>query len=87
MNFILFKPVNGASKQELDIFHTLVLQRVIADIRRFDGEPDVKERHPITQPVLRAMLAQFNRNTRIGANLYAAFYLAFAGFLQMGKFT
>lgn len=77
----------GASKQELEIFHTPVLQRVIAGIRRFNGEPDVKERHPITRPVLRAMLARLDKNTRKGANLYAAFCLAFAGFLRMGEFT
>ena len=76
-----------ASKQELEIFHTPVLQRIIAGIRRFNGEPDAKERHPITRPVLRAMLARLDKNTRKGANLYAAFCLAFAGFLRMGEFT
>ena len=77
----------GASKQELEIFHTPVLQRIIAAIRRFIGEPDAKERHPITWPVLYTILARLNRNTRKGANLYTAFCLAYAGFLQMGKFT
>ena len=77
----------GASKQELEIFHTPVLQRIIAGIRRFNGEPDAKERHLITRLVLRAMLARLDRNTRKRANLYAAFCLAFAGFLRMGEFT
>lgn len=77
----------GASKEDLEIFHTPLLERVIAGIRRFNGEPNVKERHPITRPVLRAMLTRLDKNTRKGANLYAAFCLAFAGFLRMGEFT
>ena len=76
-----------ASKQKLEIFHTPFLQQVIAGIRRFNEEPDVKERHPITWPVLHAMLALLDKNTRKRANLYAVFCLAFTGFLQMGEFT
>lgn len=77
----------GASIPELDIFHTPILQQILAGIRRFNGEPDTKERHPITRPVLRAMLTRLDKNTRRGANLHAALCLAFAGFLQMGEFT
>lgn len=39
------------------------------------------------RPVLRAMLARLDKNTRKGTNLYAAFCLAFAGLLRMGEFT
>lgn len=77
----------GASKEELEIFHTPILERIIAGIRRFNGESNIKERHPITRPVLRAMLTRLDKNTRKGASLYAAFCLAFAGFLRMGEFT
>ena len=77
----------GAFKQELKIFHTLVLQWVIADIRRFNKKPDIKERYPITWLVLHAMLAQLDKNIQKEANLYAAFCPAFAGFLQIGEFT
>ena len=52
-----------ASKEELEIFHTPILERIIAGIRRFNGEPNVKERHPITRPVLRAMLTRLDKNT------------------------
>ena len=76
----------GASKQKLEIFHTLVLQQVIAGVRRFNGEPNIKEQHPITRPVLRAMLVQLDKNTQKRANLYTAFCLAFTGFLQIDEF-
>lgn len=36
-----------ASKEELDIFYTPILEHIIASIRRFNGKPNVKKRHPI----------------------------------------
>lgn len=77
----------GTSKEDLEIFHTPLLEQVIASIRRFNGEPNIKERHLITRPVLRAILTRLDKNTRKGANLCTAFCLAFGGFLRMGEFT
>ena len=33
------------------------------------------------------MLPYFNRRTKAGSTIYAAFYLAFAAFLRVGEFT
>ena len=63
-----------------------IVERIIASIRRFNGKPKMKERHPVTQLVLLLMLTRLDKNTRKGANLYAAFFLAFAGSLRIGKF-
>lgn len=77
----------GVSKQELEKFHTPILQRIIVVIQRFNKKPDTKEHQPITQPVLCAMLGRSDKNTRKGANLYSAFCLVFSDFLQIEKFT
>lgn len=79
--------VDMGTRKELDIFHHPTLERVIQGIRRLRGEPDVKERLPITRPILLNILATFNTRTQTGATFHAAFCLAFAGFLRMGEFT
>ena len=71
----------------LAVFHHPQLQRMIAGIRRLRGEPDTKERCPITKDVLMKLLPLFDRGTRGGMTMYAAFCPAFAGFLPAGKFT
>lgn len=77
----------GTTRKELEIFHHPTLERVIQGIRRLRGEPDVKERLPITRSILLDILATFNVQTQTGATFHAAFCLAFAGFLRMGEFT
>lgn len=77
----------GTTGKELEVFHHPTLERVIQGIRRLRGEPDVKERLPITRPILLAMLATFDTKTQTGATFHAAFSLAFAGFLRIGEFT
>lgn len=72
---------------DLKVFHHPMLQRIIAGIRRMRGEAGVKERRPITRDLLLLMLANIDKTTRLGANLHAAFCLAFAGFLRIGEFT
>ena len=72
---------------DLGVFHSPILQRIIAGIRRFCGEAGTKERRPITRDLLIQMLGLCNKTTIAGANLYAAFCLAFAGFLHISKFT
>ena len=71
----------------LAVFHHPQLQRIIAGMRRLRGEPDSKERCPITKDVLLRLLPLFNCATRGGMTMYAAFCLAFAGFLRAGEFT
>ena len=71
----------------LAVFHHPQLQRIIADMRRLRGKPDTKERCPITKDVLLRLLPLFDCATRGGMTMYAAFCLAFAGFLRAGEFT
>ncbi|KAL2036351.1 hypothetical protein N7G274_010933 [Stereocaulon virgatum] len=72
---------------DLGVFHNPMLQRIIAGIRRCRGEAETKERRPITRDLLLKMLILCDRSTLAGANLYAAFCLAFAGSLRIGEFT
>ena len=64
-----------------------MLQRIIAGLRRLYGEGDTRERRPITRDILLKLISRFDQTTLEGANLHAAFCLAFAGFLRMGEFT
>ena len=72
---------------KLGVFHNPMLQRIIAGIHRLRGEAGTKERCPITRDLLLHLLATCNKNTIYRANIYAAFCLAFAGFLRIGEFT
>jgi integrase len=71
------------------IFDHPRLQRIIQGARRFFGEAGTRERLPITRDVLLKILQCLPRwhTDLMQANLYAAFCLAFAGFLRVGEFT
>jgi hypothetical protein len=71
------------------IFDHPRLQRIIQGARRFHGEAGTRERLPITRDVLLQVLQCLPRwrTDLMQANLYAAFCLAFAGFLRVGEFT
>ena len=71
----------------LAVFHHPQLQRMIAGIRRLRGEPNTKERCPITKDVLLRLLPLLNKASRGGIIIYATLCLAFAGFLRVGEFT
>ena len=63
------------------------LERTLQGIKRDHQEPQLRERTPLTHPVLLVML---NRLTQLDYDdivLQAAFSLAFAGFLRVGEFT
>jgi hypothetical protein len=71
------------------IFDHPRLQRIIHGARRFHGEAGTRERLPITRDLLLRILQCLPhwRTDPMQANLYAAFCLAFAGFLRVGEFT
>ena len=66
--------------EDLAVFHSPVLQRAIAGVRRMRGEAGTLERRPITKDLLLQMLPHFVRSTREGATMHAAF-------LRVGEFT
>jgi integrase len=71
------------------IFDHPRLQRIIHGVRRFHGEGGTRERLPITRDILLKILQCLPRwrTDLMQANLYAAFCLAFAGFLRVSEFT
>jgi hypothetical protein len=71
------------------IFDHARLQPIIHGARRFHDETGTRERLPITHDVLLKILQCLPhwRTDLLQASLYAAFCLAFAGFLRVGKFT
>ena len=71
----------------IDAFSDPRLQRVISGIKRDIGGLDTKERLPITKEVLIKCLRTLDRASLYGATIYAAFCLAFAGFLRVGEIT
>ena len=74
-------------KTELEFYSHPILQKIIASLRKLHGEGDTCERQPITHDILLQIISRFDQTIFEMANLYSAFYLAFAGFLRMGEFT
>ena len=56
-------------------------------LQRLYEERDTRERRPITRDILRQLISRFDQSTLEGANIQAAFCLAFAGFLRIEEFT
>lgn len=77
----------GATQEELQVFRHPSLQRLVNGIKRLQGKVGRKEQQPIIRPILLKMLARFDQNILRGASFHAAFCLAFAAFLCIGKFT
>ena len=71
----------------LDVFHHPVLDRILTGIKRKNGEAEKRERLPITREILIKLLSRLDQTKEKGANLHAAYCLAFAGFLRAGEFT
>ena len=68
-------------------FHQPVLDRIIAGIKRMHGEPEKRERLPITRDVLIKLLRKLDTTNEVQATLHAAYSIAFAAFLRAGEFT
>lgn len=63
------------------------LETTIQGIKRDHNEPDRRIRTPLTRPYLLKILSHQSLNDYDNRVLYAAFTLAFAGFLRVGEFT
>ena len=74
-------------KTELEVYSHLILQKIIAGLRRLHKEGDTRKRQLIARNIILQIISKFDQTTFEGANLYSAFYLAFAGFFRMGEFT
>ena len=72
---------------DLTVFHAPELERMIAGIRRLNGEAGTRERRSITKDLLLQMLPHLDQKSKEGATFYAVFCLAFAAFLRVGEFT
>lgn len=66
---------------DLELFHHPVLQRIVAGIKRKNGDPDTRERLPITRDLLLRLLATLDQANQAQATLHAGYCLAFAAFL------
>lgn len=72
---------------ELEVYSHPVLQKIIAGLRKLYKEGDTCKRQLITCDILLKLITRFDQTTFEDTNLYAAFCLAFVGFLRMGEFT
>ena len=72
---------------DLELFRHPVLQRIVAGIKRKNGDPDTRERLPITRDLLLKLLATLDQANQAQATLHAAYCLAFAAFLRAGEIT
>lgn len=72
---------------DLTVFRSPLLKRIITGARRLRGDPVTNERRPVTKDILLQVLPTFDRATEHGATMYASFCLAFAAFLRIGEFT
>ena len=75
------------SFEDLNVFHSPRLKRVLNDTRRLRDEAETQKRRPITRDILLQILSHFDFFIKHNATIRAAFYLAFATFLRMGEFT
>ena len=75
------------NRTELEFYSYLILQKIIADLRRLYRQGDTCKCQPIIHNILPQTISRFDQTTFEEANLYSAFCLAFADFIKMGEFT
>ena len=69
-----------------DVFNDERIKRILRGAARKYGNRPKRERLEITSEILKAILVTL-RHTHDDINIYAAFCIAFAGFLRIGEFT
>lgn len=72
---------------KLKVYSHLILQKIVVGVQKLYKKRDFHKRWLITQNILFKLILKFNKKTFKKANLYIAFYLTFAKFLHIGKFT
>ena len=73
--------------EDLTVFHSAQLKRVVDDTRRLRDEGEIRERCLITKDVLLRLLKCFHKIIKHDTTIQAAFCLAFAVFLRVSEFT
>jgi len=85
--------LSGLKSYQLDLgieclaFTDPRVERTIQGIKRDHNEPEQRTRTPLTRPYLLRILRYLPAPDYDNTMLYAAFTLAFAGFLRVGEFT
>ena len=73
--------------EDLTVFHSAQLKRVVDDTRRLRDEDETRERCLITKNVLLRLLKCFHKITKHNITMQTVFYLAFTAFLRVSEFT
>lgn len=73
--------------QDLEVFHSPTLERMITGIKRLKGDLETRERLPISRGLLLQLVGYRDGASHADRTLKAAYCLAFAAFLRAGEFT
>ena len=73
--------------QDLEIFNSPMLKRMIAGIKQIQGESETRECLPISRNLLSRLVQYRSATDLTDQTLKAAYCLAFAAFLRVGEFT
>ena len=73
--------------EDLTVFHSAQLKRVVNDTRRLRDEDEIRERCSITKDVLLRLLKCFYKIIKHDITMQIAFCLVFIAFLRVSEFT
>ena len=73
--------------ENLTVFHSAQLKRVVNDTRRLWDEGETRERYLITKNILLRLLKCFHKITKHSITMQIVFYLVFTAFLRISEFT
>ena len=73
--------------EDLTVFHSAQLKRVVDDTRRLRDEDEIRERCLITKNILLRLLKCFYKIIKHNITMQIVFYLAFTVFLRISEFT
>ena len=73
--------------ENLIVFHSAQLKRVVDDTRRLRDEGETRERCLITKNILLRLLKCFHKIIKHNITMQTVFYLVFITFLRISEFT